>query len=381
MATPQKKQKKSFREVMTNVTSPACLADTLHVGELAVPAPDAPKVSRGPGGSVVVNHPENSVAVHPSISRNVQPMAAAVPSQAVAPTPDAQAPLHMGNDLAAAAQANPDDPDAAALLASHQRLSEILNSVPTVDYEGAYRKLIADAQAQPVTQAPGRVQSFFAALGSPESSPGLLAQSREAERVDRAQKLRNVMELKSLALEGEIKQQIAKGDFKKALALSEIAHTHAIEQSKLSDERWYQHNATTSGQQDVRAGVANQNILDRMHQTQVWQDNRLSQEDQMRGAMSTVEAVNRWANSFAELHGRMPNPEERAAQVDLIASQLRSAALALKHPVTPAPARDSSVVKPTPAAGAGPRPQVMPGEGVEAFRKRLNAWIKAGGKE
>jgi hypothetical protein len=135
--------------------------------------------------------------------------------------------------------------------ATYKRLNEIMNSVPNVDYAGHYQSLLQQAQKQPTVQAPGKAQSFFAALGSPGSAPGLLAQAHAEANQALDEKNQRVMSLKEAILHGDIQQQIAKGDFKKALAQSaelEKLHLHQTERARAQAFQ------TFKDQQDVLQG-------------------------------------------------------------------------------------------------------------------------------
>jgi len=135
--------------------------------------------------------------------------------------------------------------------ATYKRLNEIMNSVPNVDYAGHYQSLLQQAQAQKTPQAPGKVQSFFAALGSPGQAPDLLAQAHAEAQKTLDEKQQRVMSLKEAIIHGDIQQQIAKGDFKKALAQSaelEKLHQHQAERARAQAFQ------TFKDQQDVLQG-------------------------------------------------------------------------------------------------------------------------------
>lgn len=135
--------------------------------------------------------------------------------------------------------------------ATYKRLNEIMNSVPNIDYAGHYQSLLKQAQGQQTPQAPGKVQSFFAALGSPGQAPGMLAQAHSQAQQALDEKNQRVMSLKEAILHGDIQQQIAKGDFKKALAQSaelEKLHAHQAERARAQAFQ------TFIAQQDVLQG-------------------------------------------------------------------------------------------------------------------------------
>lgn len=354
MATAPRK-KSSFRSIIEQAANPASLDSTMS-GDSLPPAPDqrqsaAPAHAPSFNAAVNVTHPENDAPTRSPIANHAQPAPDA--SAAVAPQSGAPDPLHMGNALAAAAAANPDDAYAQDLAASHARLTDILGSVPDVDYEGIYRNLIASAQARPIVQAPGKAQSFFAALGSPSDAPGLLAQSRSQEQQDRAQKLQDIFALKERALRGGIEQALAKNDFRKALALSEVAHEHAIEQAKISDARWFGHRSEIEANQREMFALASGETRART-EAQIKQSNMHLDQQQ---AASFAEAVTRATDAEAAKldndpmrMGRPVSPEEREAiriqQFNLLARTLSQAGQ-LK-PGNSAP--DSSATEPAPDA-------------------------------
>jgi hypothetical protein len=180
---------------------------------------------------------------------------------APAAEPDAQAP--MGNTAGRSADGSITMPTTevsasnlntagdADIDATYKRLNEIMHSVPDVDYEGKYHSLLQQAQNQPTPQAPGKAQSFFAALGSPSAAPDLLAQSHAQAQKALDEKQQRVMSLKEAILHGDIQQQIAKGDFKKALAQSAELEKLHLHQSERARAQAFQ---TFKDQQDVLQG-------------------------------------------------------------------------------------------------------------------------------
>jgi hypothetical protein len=135
--------------------------------------------------------------------------------------------------------------------ATYARINQLMLAQPDVDYEGKYRQILAQAQKQPVPQAPGRAQSFFAALGSPDQAPGLLAQAHSEQQRASDEKFQKIMSLKEAILHGDIQQQIAKGDFKKAMVQSsELEKLHAHQERQARQDA-----LTTFGkQQDILQG-------------------------------------------------------------------------------------------------------------------------------
>lgn len=126
------------------------------------------------------------------------------------------------------------DPDAEAhgsIEETYKRLNDMLSTTPGVNYADKYNELLQQAQGQQVPQAPGRMQSFFAALGSPANAPGMLADARAQERKAEDDKYNRIASLKEAIIQGEIQQLMAQGNFKKALAQSEqLEKLHATQE-------------------------------------------------------------------------------------------------------------------------------------------------------
>jgi hypothetical protein len=135
--------------------------------------------------------------------------------------------------------------------AAHKRLSEILNSVPDIDYEGKYHAAVQAAQQQPTPQAPGKLQSFAAALGSPQNAPGMLSQATQMQHAAQDQKFQRIQSLKEAIIHGDIQQAMAKGDFKRALAQSEELEKLHAHQERLAREQNF---TMFKNQQDVLQG-------------------------------------------------------------------------------------------------------------------------------
>lgn len=136
---------------------------------------------------------------------------------------------------------NPDAEAHGTIEETYKRLNEMLSADSGVNYADKYNELLQQAQGQQVPQAPGRMQSFFAALGSPANAPGMLADAQARERKAEDDKYNRIVSLKEAIIQGEIQQLMAQGNFKKALAQSEqLEKLHATQdrlkrESTLSD--------------------------------------------------------------------------------------------------------------------------------------------------
>lgn len=143
------------------------------------------------------------------------------------------------NASAADPEAGTLDPDAEAHGAiddTYKRLNEMLGATPGINYEDKYNEILKQAQGQQVPQAPGRMQSFFSALGSPASAPGMLSDARAQEHKANDDKFNRIMSLKEAILHGEIQKLMTEGNFKKALAQSEQLEKLHATQDRLKRE-------------------------------------------------------------------------------------------------------------------------------------------------
>jgi hypothetical protein len=210
--------RKNFKSVSDAANNPTSLASSTTGIDINAPAVEGNGAIPNPTGQAVVPAtPAPPMAQAPAgASQDASGNITMAPVEASAAAPAGAQTIAQGD---------------ADIDATHARLLQIMNSVPGIDYEGKYKQLLNQTQNAPIPQAPGKMQSFFAALGSPSEAPNALMQAHGEAARAAADKMDRVLSLKEAILHGDIQQQIAKGDMKKALAQSaelEKLHAHQL---------------------------------------------------------------------------------------------------------------------------------------------------------
>jgi hypothetical protein len=122
-------------------------------------------------------------------------------------------------------QAPQEDPDAeanAASTAAYGQLSELLKNMPGIDYKAKFQPMIDQVQKRETTKMPSGMAMFAAALGAPKAAPQILASRWEQMNNEQGQKDRDLLSLQHAIMQGEVSQEIEKGNFAKALKQSEV---------------------------------------------------------------------------------------------------------------------------------------------------------------
>jgi hypothetical protein len=121
-----------------------------------------------------------------------------------------------------AAQEDPDAPANAAIGDAYGQLGTFLKGMPDIDYAAKFQPMIDQAQKRETTKMPSGLAMFAAALGAPREAPRVLASRWEQMNNEQGQKDRDLLSLQHAIMQGEVSQEIEKGNFAKALKQSEV---------------------------------------------------------------------------------------------------------------------------------------------------------------
>lgn len=122
-------------------------------------------------------------------------------------------------------QALQEDPDASAKAAygdAYGELSKYLASRTDIDYQAKFQPMIDKVQNREVSKMPSGLAMFAAALGAPRAAPQILASRWEQMSNEQSAKDRDLLSLQHAIMQGEVSQEIEKGNFAKALKQSEV---------------------------------------------------------------------------------------------------------------------------------------------------------------
>lgn len=225
-------------------------------------------------------------------------------------------------------------------------------------------QMAASAPAMPQRSAASR---FAIALGTQnpntldtlhQPNPGL-ALARQTDLTDfeqHRQKDQQLNALKEHALNGQIQSLLQQGKFKEALAASTEMKQLMMEQR---NQLWYSHNDMTSGQQDRRIGMSNQNIIDRMGLTHAWDSAKISKTERDKRVAAVLADVNKQnTKRMLVFNGTDLSPEEQDDIVrQHLAAYARVDSMAAAPKVAPrgkAPAAGATAAPAAPASPAAP---------------------------
>jgi len=117
--------------------------------------------------------------------------------------------------------AGPDTVAHEAITTEYDKLRALLGGMKGIDFEAKFGPMVQQVKDRPATKLPGRGTTFFAALGAPEFTQRSLMQKMEQVGREKEQKDRDLLSLQETITQGQIGEELNKGNFKKALAHSE----------------------------------------------------------------------------------------------------------------------------------------------------------------
>ena len=243
---------------------------------------------------------------------------------------------------------------------AYAKLREMIGAMPNLNFEQMYAPLIQQAQQRPVSQMPSAGKTFAAAVGAPETTRSFVQdRMRQIEREKEA-KTSDVSELQKQALQGHIQQLMGEGNFKKALAQSEVL---AKLESSLGDlkrkqamDEWEHKQEVIFGKkkelEEQKAGNARQLVRTRARELAktLGFDERMALK-LMDLSVEPLMAELRSRFSRNPLTGEMDiQPEDMASWTEKVNETIRTKAEELKQSVKPEGGGKVTPSAPAPAA-------------------------------
>jgi len=125
---------------------------------------------------------------------------------------------------------------------ARKKLTDLLTQYPEIDYEQKYHDILGEIQNRPVPSEPNPLSSFAYAFGSPEKAPTILHEKHQRINALEDQKHDDYLKTKAQLLQGDLDQQVKKGNFQMALkqndALYEIQDAQDRKKRFLDYQEW-----------------------------------------------------------------------------------------------------------------------------------------------